>query len=51
MDEVAAPGTAGSQVAFRLLGTGDNVAANALYRSAGGTAGANVQWQFSYADD
>jgi ribosomal protein S18 acetylase RimI-like enzyme len=29
----------------------DNVAANALYRSAGGTSAADVIWTFSYWDD
>jgi ribosomal protein S18 acetylase RimI-like enzyme len=29
----------------------DNAAANALYRSAGGTSEADVIWQFSYEDD
>jgi hypothetical protein len=29
----------------------DNVAANALYHSAGGTSAADVIWTFSYGDD
>jgi ribosomal protein S18 acetylase RimI-like enzyme len=29
----------------------DNVAANALYRSAGGRAEEDVRWEFSYGDD
>jgi ribosomal protein S18 acetylase RimI-like enzyme len=29
----------------------DNVAANALYRSAGGRAEEDVIWEFSYGDD
>ncbi len=40
----------GIRVGF-VLTEEDNVAANALYRSAGATAEANVQWQFSYGDD
>ncbi len=40
----------GIRVGF-VLTDEHNVAANALYRSAGGTAEGNVQWQFSYGDD
>src|SRR5436309_11756640 len=40
----------GIRVGF-VLTDEDNVAANALYRRAGGTAEADVRWAFSYADD
>ena len=34
-----------------VLADEDNAAANALYRSAGGTSAADVRWTFSYGDD
>jgi len=40
----------GIRVGF-VLTDEDNVAANALYRRAGGTGEADVRWTFSYADD
>jgi ribosomal protein S18 acetylase RimI-like enzyme len=39
----------GIRVGF-VLTDEDNVAANALYRSAGGTSAADVIWTFSYGD-
>jgi ribosomal protein S18 acetylase RimI-like enzyme len=40
----------GIRVGF-VLTEPDNVAANALYRSAGGSSYADVLWDFSYTDD
>ena len=40
----------GIRVGF-VLTDEDNVAANALYRRAGGTSEPDVIWTFSYADD
>ena len=40
----------GIRVGF-VLTDEDNAAANALYRSAGGTSAADVIWTFSYEDD
>jgi ribosomal protein S18 acetylase RimI-like enzyme len=40
----------GIRVGF-VLTDEDNAAANALYRSAGGTSAPDVIWTFSYADD
>jgi ribosomal protein S18 acetylase RimI-like enzyme len=40
----------GIHVGF-VLTDEDNVSANALYRSAGGTSSQDVMWEFSYGDD
>jgi aminoglycoside 3-N-acetyltransferase I len=40
----------GIRVGF-VLTDEDNVSANALYRSAGGTSSRDVMWEFSYGDD
>jgi ribosomal protein S18 acetylase RimI-like enzyme len=40
----------GIRVGF-VLTDEDNVAANALYRSAGGASSRDVMWEFSYRDD
>jgi ribosomal protein S18 acetylase RimI-like enzyme len=40
----------GVRIGF-VLTDEDNVPANALYRSAGGTSSKDVMWEFSYGDD